>query len=415
MRQAWRIPMTAAAACVLSIAASAIAAQSVPYARSYPKTKAEVEAALQSIQSYAGQKLPAVEGFVGSANKPIDRYERAFYQYSIDVSPGGSGTIVRAVAKITAWYADPDPSKSGYETLASNGRLELDLLDRVGEKLGVTVNGHIGANSKSSITTPQPKLNLALAGIPSAPATMAATAESHDEVAGLRVRREAAERRMKELSDEIQSLQEIKKQQAHPGNLLVVKKNGTPVFARGAQEARVLFLAAAGDEFEFLDAASEWIHVQISGASRGYLRRSAVDMPESLAAKLEVSAPAATKVETFRVVREEPGAFPGAWEPLSGKQVKIVTVQPASQDPKQTGATAKLAFVAELLKAGIENATGGAVVAGVAIVFDSADGGIVGVTSEAAQQFAAGALSKDALWKACYFDPPDAFQPPQKP
>jgi hypothetical protein len=46
--------------------------------------------------------------------------------------PGEAGaTVVRLSAKITAWYVDRDVAKSGYEVLASNGRLELDLLDLV--------------------------------------------------------------------------------------------------------------------------------------------------------------------------------------------------------------------------------------------------------------------------------------------
>jgi len=35
---------------------------------------------------------------------------------------------------------DKDPTKSGYQTLPSNGRLELDLLDRLDEKFGTNRN-----------------------------------------------------------------------------------------------------------------------------------------------------------------------------------------------------------------------------------------------------------------------------------
>ena len=114
------------------------AAQAVPYARSFAKSKDEVEKALNELQASTGQKLPIVDGFVASGDQPLDRYERAFYQFSLDVLPGtNSGdTIVRVSAKITAWYADRDPSKSGYQVLPSNGRLELDLLDRLADKFG---------------------------------------------------------------------------------------------------------------------------------------------------------------------------------------------------------------------------------------------------------------------------------------
>ena len=46
----------------------------------------------------------------------------AYYQFTIEVLPGEAGaTVVRLSAKITAWYADRDVAKSGYEVLASNG------------------------------------------------------------------------------------------------------------------------------------------------------------------------------------------------------------------------------------------------------------------------------------------------------
>src|ERR1700732_5305894 len=110
-------------------------AQAVPYARTFPKSKDAVDETLKELQAYAGQKLPIVDGFVATGDQPLNRYERAFYQFSIDLLPASSGdTTVRVMAKITAWYADPDPWKSGYQILPSNGRLELDLLDRLKEK-----------------------------------------------------------------------------------------------------------------------------------------------------------------------------------------------------------------------------------------------------------------------------------------
>ena len=79
-------------------------------------------------------------------------------------------------------------------------------------------------------------------------ATMAAplpqTAQPTDEVAALRNQRIAGEKRVQQLTAELQNLQEIKRGQAHPANLLVVKKSGTPVYAKNTENARVLFEAA---------------------------------------------------------------------------------------------------------------------------------------------------------------------------
>jgi hypothetical protein len=399
-------------------------AQAVPYARSYQKSREEVDAALKELQAYSGQKLPVVDGFVATTDKPLDQYERAFYQFAIELLPGtSSGTIVRITAKITAWYADKDPSKSGYQVLPSNGRLELDLLDRLEEKFGGKPAPPAARSvSNSTITAPKPKLDLA--GVPGAaipsPANPPANsgAAKNDELGSLRQQREAEEKRMRNLSAELQSLQEIQKNQAHPLNLVVVKKSGTPVLVKPAEGAHVLFNAAAEDEFEFLDLAGDWIHVQISGISRGYMRRNSLALPEALEARLQASAGRLQKerLAVFRIVREETTSFPGDWDPLRGKSVKIYTVQPISQDPKEIGAGAKLSFAASLFEKGSAELTSTSpTVEGIVIIFDSADGGIVGATLASVQQLASHSILLENFWRQCYLDPPEAFQVSAKP
>ena len=104
-------------------------AQSIPYARTFSKPKEDVEAALKESQAYAGQKLPVVYGFVAMGQQPLDRYERAFYQFSVEIIPETpQSTVVKLTAKITAWYADPDPAKAGYQALPSNGRPTTTLV-----------------------------------------------------------------------------------------------------------------------------------------------------------------------------------------------------------------------------------------------------------------------------------------------
>ena len=389
--------------------------QAVPYARTFSKPKIEVEQALKDLQAYAGQKLPIVDGFVANAQQPLERYERAFYQLSIEVLPGvPAGTIVQVSAKITAWYADKDPAKSGYQILPSNGRLELDLLDRLDEKFGNKPSaGTARALAASGISVPAPKLNLGSGlNISSSGGNPIPAPEGTEELNKLRTEREAEEKLMRSLNEELQGLEEVKKNQAHPLNLVTVKRAGTPVMARAGEESRVLFKAAVNDEFEFLDAEGEWVHVQISGVSRGYIRRNALELPEVIAAHLEETAKseAAAKQAAFRVEREENSIFPGAWEALKGKTVKIYTVQPASQDPKDTGARAKLNFAGSLMKKFAEDATPSAAVDGVVVIFDSADGGIAGATLASIQQLSKQEISEEAFWKQCYLDPPETFQ-----
>jgi hypothetical protein len=390
--------------------------QVVPYARTFSKPKIEVEQALKDLQAFTGQKLPIVDGFVTSAQQPLDRYERAFYQFSIEVLPGvPAGTIVQVSAKITAWYADKDPAKSGYQILPSNGRLELDLLDRLDEKFGnKPAPGTARSLATSGISAPTPKLNLG-GGINMSPGNgnPVVAPEGTEELNRLRSEREAEEKRMRSLNVELQGLEEVKKNQVHPLNLVTVKRAGTPVMARAGEESRLLFKAAVNDEFEFLDAEGEWIHVQISGVSRGYIRRSALELPEVIATHLEATekAESAAKQAVFRVEREENSVFPGEWEALKGKTVKIYTVQPASQDPKETDARAKLHFAGSLMQKFVGDATPGVLGAdGVVVIFDSADGGIAGATLASIQQLAKGEISEEAFWKQCYLDPPETFQ-----
>ena len=391
-------------------------AQAAPYARTFTRPKADVEQALKDLQAYAGQRLPIVDGFVGTRQEPLDKYSRAFYQFSIEVLPGvPAGTIVQVSAKITAWYADKDPAKSGYQILSSNGRLELDLLDRLDEKFGnKPAPGTARSLATSGISAPAPKLNLGGGfNTLSGPGNPIPAPEGTEELNKLRTAREAEEKRMRSLNEELQGLEDVKRNQAHPLNLVTVKRVGTPVMARAGEESRVLFKAAVNDEFEFLDAEGEWVHIQISGVSRGYIRRSALELPEVIAARLEETAKseAAAKPAAFRVEREENSVFPGAWEALKGKTVKIYTVQPASQDPKETGPRAKLNFAGALMRKFVEDVTPGAAVGdGVVVIFDSADGGIAGATLASIQQLAKGEILEEAFWKQCYLDPPETFQ-----
>jgi hypothetical protein len=405
--------------CIVCLASCAreISAQAIPYARNFTMPRAQVEQALKDLQAYSGQKLPALDGFVAPPDKPLDRYERGFYQFSIELLPGDAGgTIVRLSAKITAWYADHDVTKSGYQVLASNGRLELDFLDRLEEKL----TGKPVASMSSTANTPQapqPKLDLSAAR---SAATMAAplpqAAQQPDEIAQLRNQRIAGEKRVQQLSAELQNLQELKRTQAHPRNLLVVKKSNTPIYAKNAETSRVLFEAAANDEFEFLDEEGEWIHITISGDSRGFLRKTAVELPEGLAATLRSSAAGPEeKFIGFRIEREDSGDFPGDWAPLKGKKVKIFTVQVVSQIPKETGPTARLNYCLALFEKGLrEGSAANPAPEGVVVIFDAADGGIAAATSENIQKLASGSLKGEAFWQQGYLDPPDAFAPAPK-
>src|ERR1700737_4355739 len=104
--------------------------------RAFPQSKATVEKALTALQGNLAGRLPVLDGFAQPGEPPLERYQRAFYQSRVEVSsmPSG-GSVVRVSTIVTAWYADPVASRSGYQLLTSNGRLEADLLDQLTEQL----------------------------------------------------------------------------------------------------------------------------------------------------------------------------------------------------------------------------------------------------------------------------------------
>src|ERR1700726_3360458 len=214
------------------------------------------------------------------------------------------------------------------------------------------------------------------------------------------------------LQAEAVSLEEVLKNQAHPKNLVAIKKSGTPVVATPSLNAKALFLATAHDEFEMLDFNADWVHVRISGLSRGWIWRSSLEMPGSVPdVDMQTSGPPVpTAADLFHVSREETAPFPGDWAPLRGKAVKIISVQKMDDDAKDAGPDVKLEFAKSLLdKSYAELAKPPQAVAGVVLIFDAVDGGMIAATLASLAQWKAGALSDAALWHQCFFDPPETF------
>lgn len=135
---------------VLSVAGQARAQnESGPLVeRTFPVSVDAMQKALQQIGGFGGGKLPIVDGFVTATSTELEHFERPYYQYRVHLRPVDPNTTAISVdAMISAWYADPDPARSEYRSLPSNGRLESDLLDRLQTALG-------GSASKSTAGTP---------------------------------------------------------------------------------------------------------------------------------------------------------------------------------------------------------------------------------------------------------------------
>jgi hypothetical protein len=398
-------------------------AQSVPYQRTFPQSKEIVAMRIKELQSSSSGHLPTLEGFTVPDDRPLDRFRRGFYQCTAQVSAAASGgSVVRVNATISAWYTDPVSGKSGYQVLASNGRLEADFLDRLQQALADKNSFSSSKAGKTAAPAPPVVATSPSPSVPAAPSKARPGSPfdlgnplSPDHLSSLATQKAVLDRHAEEQEKEIGGLEDILRNQAHPANLAAVRKKDTPVFANPIENAKVLFLAAAEDEFEILDSNPYWVHVRISGLSRGWIRRSSLELPtpdtESSPAKSEVQTEAVhSDVEPFHVENDQTASFPGNWAPLSGKMVRIVTVQKGTDNAAITGPHAKLAFAQSLFDREYADITStSSSVVGVVVVFDSDDGGMIAATLPALRQKKEGTLSDEAFWRRCFFDPREAF------
>lgn len=402
------------------LAIASVRAQTDPSQRSFRESKTTVEKALSGLRASLAGHLPALEGFAEPGEHPLDRYQRGYYQTTVEVSPTASGgSRVRVSTKVTAWYSDP-AGRSGYQLLRSNGRLEADLLDQLAEELARTESGQRAAPAAPPTQPSEPPASLEptiAAPAPRLPETGGTFSSSLSE--GLAAPQPVssanpepnAEKTSPALQAEADSLAEILRNQTHPKNLVAVKKSGTPVVATPSLTAKPLFLASLHDEFEMLNFDRDWVHVRISGLSRGWIWRNSVEMPVGIADTDAPVVPApAPAADLFHVIREETAPFPGDWEPLRGKSVKIVSVQKIDDNAKDGGPKERLEYAKFLLDKNFAEMTQKPQeMAGIVVIFDSADGGMIAATSSALAQWKAGTLSDSALWHKCFFDPPETF------
>ena len=381
-----------------------------------------MENRLRAIQAYDAGKLPILDGFVTA--DALDRYRQPYYQYTIDlISISSSETLLRVTAKITAWYTDTDASHSGYRSLPSNGRLENDLFERLDEALSSktpAADASPAGNSTPQISkepSPTPSQSR-LPDSASAAKTgsvfrspQPATAPTTEAVTSSPDKNSAADKRLQQLRQTAKDLEEILQNQSRPNNLAVVKDRRTPVVSRPVSGAKVLLLADVEDEFQVLGTQGDWVHVQLTALLRGWIRRPQLDLsavaPRVLAT---ANAAASSASPNFQQTREETATFPGNWEPLRGKKVRMIWVQ-SEENRKDTGIEKREIFATSLFrKAYKELSHSSDKLEGVVIVFDAADGGMAAATTASLQRLSTGQLPDAAFWKQCWLDPPEAFK-----
>jgi hypothetical protein len=393
-------------------------AQTNPAQKDFPQSKPVIEKALKAMQANMAGRLPVLEGFATSAEPPLDRYQRGYYQATAEVASNPSGgCTVRIKVKVTAWWSDSSSSHSGYQLLTSNGRLESDLLDQLSEQLADTpltkteTNAVATSPSANAIQNEQPSAPEPARKFPQSNSRVSsslkdwAASSSHGEKPA-----DTSAKPDHSLTAEADSLEEILKNTTHPKNLVAIKKSGTPVVSTPSLVAKPQFLASVHDEFELLDYTADWVHVRISGLSRGWIWRNSVEMSESIPDTAASSGTGNTAVDLFHVVREETSSFPGDWEPLRGKNVKVISVQKVDEAARNVGSPERLGYAKFLLeKTYAEIIEKKQEIQGIVLIFDSADGGMIAATASVLQQWKAGTLTDSALWRKCFFDPPEIF------
>jgi len=428
----------------IGVLAVTVAAQPNSTERSFPQSKSTIEQVLKSLQANLAGRLPVLDGFAKATDHPLDRYQRGYYQSNVEVqSTASGGSLVRVTTKVTAWYADPGGSRSGYQLLTSNGRIETDLLDQLEEQLAKDSSASGSRTAASSLPTAVTSPASTSSSATSASASPAKPSDqptrATDSVAesapidprfasptrpSLPERKPPAtsgehpsDKPTSSLEAEVNNLQEVLNNTAHPKNLVAVKKSGTPVVATPSLMAKPQFLASMHDEFELLDFNADWVHVRISGLSRGWIWRNSVEMPEGINDTDVPPMPGRAPVaDLFHVVREDSAAFPGDWGPLRNKNVKILSVQKTAERGKDAGPKERLEYAKLLLeKSYTEISRKPSELQGVVVIFDAADGGMIAATTAALRQWVTGNLPDSALWHNCFFDPPETFDSSESP
>jgi len=384
-----------------------------PVDRIYEHPQIDVQKALDSLDAFATERLPTLDGFVKANAATLDHFENPHYQLHIDVnSQGVSQTLVSVTAKITAWYAGEDAVHSQYVVIPSNGRLENDFLDRLsiymekGGKAGLRPASTPGSTPSAGATGPSADPP-ASAGDPAdpPPVTSSDPAVLASNIAALRAERQSVEAKERKTQQQIDELSTISKNQKYLATVAVVRSAQTPVFTDSDETSKVLFHADPDDEFEIIDGRSGFVHVKLEGAVTGWIRVAQLLRPgESDEADSSASA-------NFNTSNEQIKTFDGDWAPLKGKLTLFVFAEPVRKLPEGTLGQSQLEFAKQVFVDGYREANHTEQPAeGVVVVFLGEKGGVAAAALADIRRWRDGLLTDKAFLDKCSFDPPDSFR-----
>ena len=416
--------------------------------RVYKHRKAEVEEALQALKAYATNRLPVLDGFVNANASTIAKLENPHYQLRIEIeSQGPNQTLVSVSAKITAWNAEEDPSRSQYVVVPSNGRLEQDMLDRLSVSLekgnidrsgarsgGVAPDGSAtpASDSAGSSVPPMPAGapggNASASHSPSPGASpgqpaanptapMAAPgsvsrANSSDpaalasEIDSVRAQLQAAETNQRKLQQQISELEANASSQKFLSNLAVIKTPQASVFQQDDDTSKVLFRADPEDEFEVINVKGTWVHVRLENGAEGWIRGAQLQPPQEVD-----DAEDAAAALNFSTPNQEIKPFGGEWTPLKGKPSLFVFAQPNRAIPSAILGQSQFAFAKHIFTEGYREAMHSEQpMSGVVVVFLGDKGGVAAATLADIRRWRDGAITDKVFFERCSFDPPESFR-----
>ena len=388
--------------------------------RTFPCSVDVMQQALQQIGGFGGGKLPIVDGFVTATSTQLERLERSYYQYRVHLRPVDPNTTAISVeAMISAWYADPDPARSEYRSLLSNGRLEADLLDRLQRALG------------GSAATPTPtKTNVSRASAPTSQATptkaaklpdssMKPAAASQEQLDAILAQRQSVREKTAALQAQIEHLKASDRKPANASRLASVKHSGVGVMSRQNFGGPVLFRAQAEDEFEVIDLQSGWAQVHLGPDATAYIQADELALPDGLVAKAPDTSSGSSQAAStgaqrdlgFSVSREDVTVFSGDWVRLKGKKVLFVYAQPRGLLSDMASQDAKLGYAKRIFQSRYRTVSESQTeVEGVVVVFLGARGGVAAATLSDIRQWVEGGLPDEAFVNRCSLDPATEFR-----
>ena len=416
--------------------------------RVYKHRKAEVEEALQALKAYTTNRLPVLDGFVNANASTIAKLENPHYQLRIEVeSQGLNQTLVAVSAKITAWNAEEDPSRSQYVVVPSNGRLEQDMLDRLSvllengsASLGAGRAAAPASNPAASSSSPAPldapggnapvsshrrspgvshteaAANPTLQVPPSGSISRANSSDPAalaSEIASIRAERQAAEMSQRKLQQQISELEANAGSQKFLSNLAVVKTPQASIFQQDDDTSKVLFRADPEDEFEVINVKGTWVHIRLENGTEGWIRGAQLQPPQEVDDTEDAAA-----ALNFSTPNQEIKPFGGEWSPLKGKPSLFVFAQPNRAIPSTILGQSQFAFAKHIFTEGYREAMHSEQpMSGVVVVFLGDKGGVAAATLADIRRWRDGAITDKVFFERCSFDPPESFRdaPSAKP